>query len=364
MSLLADLLAKIKPENKEGGVPPNLAHAISDLRNRRVLRRRLVFAGVAVFLLVLAGFGAIRYFSTLSGPSFSTKVPDANTPRAVGATPSSTTAVLSQPVQRRETGPSPIGPSIETKQAATAVEKVKPEPGHSATVETPLKKATKTRQIYETYTEDELKSGEKGEPYGRRAGPSKELLMAEKDSLLYTARGYEDGRDYEQALLFYKKALALDEANYAIMSNMAGTLIKAGRFEEAMKYSRESLEMNKNYTPALINLGIAMAQSGRSTEGKTFLSKALALEPSNGYALLNLGILFEKGKDFAEAEKVYGKLTRLGNAQGDFGSARLAENSGKNEDAKRIYRRILAMSSIDSATRELAMTRLGALESR
>ncbi|MBA4416502.1 MAG: hypothetical protein C0392_01120 [Syntrophus sp. (in: bacteria)] len=357
MSLLNELLSKVthdKHDKKESGVPPTLVQAVTDSGNKKVARRKFAVIGMIGIVIILAGFGIIYYIEALSGPQLTTKA-------AQGSVNIQAKAPLRelnppQPVQPAEVKPiEPIEP-IEPKDKGGEEPK-------KAVSSLP---ASKTQvHVKNEYVPSRNTAAKNDNTLSVKAPKARtDQSRQERDSFLYTAKSYEALGDNSQALDYYKKALEMDGRNYVIMNNIARIMISAGNFAEAMKYSGEALVIKKDHVPSLVNLGISYLKSGRITEGKNTLLKALTLEPSNNYVLLNLAIFFEKEKDFNEAQKLYGKLKELDNIQGNLGIARLAEKSGKGEEAKRIYRDMLTKGGIDIKTRNLVMDRLAVLENR
>jgi tetratricopeptide (TPR) repeat protein len=145
---------------------------------------------------------------------------------------------------------------------------------------------------------------------------------------------------------------------------MAGIMILKGSFKEAEEYARASLKINSTYTPALINIGVALVRLGNGDEGKASLQKAVSIEPTNPQALVNLALLLETQRNSGEAARYFYMLADLKDARGFLGLARLAENSGKLDDAKRSYRRIIANEGFDGNIKRFAAERLAVLEGR
>ncbi|HEX2966040.1 MAG TPA: hypothetical protein VHO84_09645, partial [Syntrophorhabdaceae bacterium] len=64
MSLLADLLSKVKHKEQKGTVPPNLAAFVMHASTKQRAQNKIVITAAAVAVIVLCGFGAI-YFTTV-----------------------------------------------------------------------------------------------------------------------------------------------------------------------------------------------------------------------------------------------------------------------------------------------------------
>jgi Tfp pilus assembly protein PilF len=348
VSLLTDLLSRVKHDKGKSGVPPTLTRLISDSHKQKVIRPRLILVGTVCVVIILVGFGVIYMMDAFMGASIAVKGGLTDVKQTEKGAQQVTSTV--QTTQHSDTPPRPPegqakGP---TPSPSRIGEKYGPSPIQDRTGEESTARKAKREEIRPART-----------PAG-----SAEQAREDRDSILYSARSYDAARDYEQALYYYKKALEMDPKNYAVMNNLAGTLIRKGNFEEAIRYARDALVLKKDYAPAIINMGIAHIQLGKVQDGRHYLTAALALDPSNKSALLNLALLFETLKEFADAQRLYEKLAELNDVEGYVGIARLAEKSGRLEDARRIYREMLARGNLDEGTRKLAAERITILEKR
>jgi tetratricopeptide (TPR) repeat protein len=330
LSLLADLLSKVKQQDQPSSVPPNLANIIHRSSEKKRMERKFIILLVVVLLFVIAGFGAVYFFeSHLASPSKSIAPGQDLTLR--NKVPPAPPA--SQPEARPE---AKIAPKIEAKALPSEAQKPR--------AEAPAK--PRAPQPSKRYSE------------------MMEHLKTERDVLLYSARSYENDKHYSQAITDYKKALEKDPRNYLIMNSLASALIKTGAFEESIGYSRDALNYQKNYVPALINLGIAYTQKGNITEGETYLTRARTIEPTNKAVLLNLALLYEKLPNYQESYAHFQKLSELKDIRGYLGMARVLEKQGKHFEAERIYRSVLAMDDADPSTKQFANGRLLAISNK
>jgi tetratricopeptide (TPR) repeat protein len=179
-----------------------------------------------------------------------------------------------------------------------------------------------------------------------------------KDVALYTAKTYEEEKNYNQAIEYYKKALEKDPRNYLIMNKLSSVLITTGSFKESIQYSMNVLTIQKNYVPALINLSIANIQLGNMAEGELYLVKAKSLEASNKAVLFNLGLLYEKIAKYAEALPLFQRLADMHEIQGNLGMARILEKQGKRTEAEKIYKEILRKDNADPVIKQMANERI------
>jgi Flp pilus assembly protein TadD len=357
MSLLADLLSKVAPKNVESGVPPTLQRVVLDSKRKMLIRRRMVVIGSVAVALVLAGVVVARYIDRIKGsprpsPSVSTNMSPSQGQQAEpvqeGIPEPRTGKTLPQEARRaQEDGSSRQRAAGETLPPKAAPRGEDPSAAKPATPRAVEPERGETRQEAE-----------------KAGNPVSVRQQGEKDEALYAARNYEMAKDYDQALRYYKKALDVDRRNYVLMSNIASVLIAQGSFKDAADYARAALTLNKEHVPSLVNLGISSIQLGIVDDGSSHLRKALSLEPTNRYALLNLALLYEREKDYDQAQKTYFRLSELKDVQGHLGVARIAEKTGRTDDARQAYREVLAMDNVDEGSKKLAMERLLTFDSR
>ncbi|OPY79684.1 MAG: Tetratricopeptide repeat protein [Syntrophorhabdus sp. PtaU1.Bin058] len=366
MSLLADLLSKVKHQDQQSSVPPDLARIIQKSAQKKKVERKFIILLVFMLLFVIIGFGAVYFFeSYLTSPSggiaarqnpapreTQRNIPPAPSPPPVtqGASIAGQTPEVAPPVSQPENQAEPkVAPKIEAKLPPAETQKPK--------IET-------TPQPAETKQDRKVAARPRTTQPPKRSSEASENLKAERDTLLYSARSNEYNKNYSQAITDYKKALEKDPRNYLIMNSLASTLIKTGSFEESIRYSRNALDYQKNYIPALINLGIAYIQSGNMTEGETYLTRARTIDPTNKVVLLNLALLYERLPNYQESLAHFQKLLEMKDIRGYLGMARVLEKQGKRLEAERVYRNILSMDDVDPQTKQFANERILAIGNR
>ncbi len=362
MSLIMDLLSKVKTDEKKTGIPPDLRKTVIDSTLKEKVRKKIIILSAIVVIAFIGGFGVVYYME-----SYTKSV----RPVVARKTP---------PVAQRET-PAPPQVSEERAKTETAPEakpeakpevkpEAKPEP-KVGQVSQPASKGQEQTALVKTKTlkKDVAAVPDKKEiPFRResdtmkasakdtaRGGPAD---RENKDIHLYTARTYESRNDYGMALSHYKKALELDPRNYIIMNNISAVLIRLGQYEEAIWHAKNALNVKANYTPSLINAGIACLSLKNFTEGEAYLSKALAAEPSNRAILFNMGVLYERQKEYDKAFNCYLKISGMGDVEGYLGAARILERQGRNVDAARFYREILSIDNADPSVKKFANEKL------
>lgn len=370
MSLLADLLSKVKYKSTSGAeghrtdVPPGLKQVVSSSTEKVAIKRRMIISSILALLIILSGVVTVYFMKLYIKPSGVKKIAKTTAPEQ---SERKITPPFLEPEKRPETEPETTETQEKQKPAfridsasrqkdSKTMSKKAPQQRHYRKKEVIKKKRTTEKQPPKPTTEDI--SGDSHERAVTAQGPRMKTQDPQKDVYLYTAMTYESKKDYHQALSNYKKALEIDPDNYIIMNNISSVLIHLGSFEEAIKYSKNALSIRKDYVPSLINTGIAYIRLNNLTEGEGYLLRVLSIEPSNSYALLNLGILYERLGDNDKAYSYYSRLSDIGNIEGYLGIARIFERQGKTPDALRIYKEIISRDNIDPKIKKLANERL------
>lgn len=343
MSLLADLLSKIKPRSyKEGDVPPGLKRTVSDSSHKEMLRRRIVILSSLLILAIVAGVVTVYVMDMfLNKPSVRKQAGrHEQVAQVVKPEIKAETEKVQEPAQKSE-------PAVSQKVTAEPMPKPKKGVQKKPAPEKRIKKAIPPR----------LKDSQKAEPNTHEEPPAV-VNDSQRDMYIYTARTFDSRKDYSQALFNYKKALESDTNNYIIMSNISSVLLHLESYEEAIRYAMNALNIKKDYVPSLINLGIASIRLNNLSEGESYLLKALSIEPANRHVLFNTGLLFEKRGDNDKANEYFLRLSEKDDINGYLGAARIAEKQGRASDAVRIYKEIFSMNNVSLDIRKLANDRL------
>lgn len=357
MSLITDLLSKIKQDQSKRDVPPILRDAVVESNSQKRVQKRLALALVIVLAFVAVGIGAIYLMDYLKEPSLIASIPDKKVP--VNQPPPQVSAPLQKSQPEVKTHEAHLGDQKETETVvAHGRAKDSTTPPHGT-------KSTKTRYAYRVKPKV---SGTAGELQQREAESAAErherqenvekISRYDKDFYLYGARTYEMQGKYSHALSNYKKVLTIEPNNYIVMNNISSMLIYLHSYEEAIRYARKALNIKKDYPSPLINIGIGYGYLGKVSESERYFQRALAIEPINHNALLNLGILYEKQNSLNKANECFIKLSDTGDVQGYLGRARIAEKQKKTADAISYYRMVLSTDSGDSQISNTARERL------
>jgi tetratricopeptide (TPR) repeat protein len=330
MSLLADLLSKVKHTGSKGDIPPNLKNIVYTSARQSTHRRRLIIISVFLTVFIISGIVIIYSLQNLRGVSDKEADMRRDVPEKTVAGIDMQSQIERDRLKVLKQEDSVEKPDIEIKEMLKA-EKSQPLKEHDEkTIVTEKKEISRIERI-DTF---------------------------ERDAYLYAARDYELKKDYSKALSLYKKVLEIERGNATVINNIAYILLHLGLIEESIKYSQMAVDINKDYVPALINLGVAHTRLGKITAAEGYFKKAFALEPDNQSVIFNLAIFYEKQNDYGAASEYYTKLIRLGEIEGFLGLARVYEKEDRIEEALKIYQSIYSLDSIDDKTRILVDQRI------
>jgi len=350
MSLLADLLSKVKQPSPKKDIPPNLKNIVSDSARKSALKRKILFLSVVFIVAVASGFLIVYFMQSFNQRTLS------RGHRAEG---------IEQKSQNTEHRPQTID------------NKVKAQKNKSAEVRAGLALPLRSGRTEERKGKGETNSRKQRED-GRNQGPavsnqqpaagSQQIptdnrqpitdIRADVDAHLYSARQYEIKKDYSKAMHEYNKVIEIDKNNFGAMNKMAYLLLHLGQAEGSIKYSQMALDINKDYVPALVNFAVAHAKLGNISTAESYLKRALLIEASNTSVLSNLALLYERKGDYSRAYEYFSRLAASGDITGYLGLARIYEKQNKIEDALKVYKNIYALSSVENETRQMVKERI------
>ncbi|GAB4415797.1 MAG: hypothetical protein OHK0032_11930 [Thermodesulfovibrionales bacterium] len=360
MSLLSDLLSRIKHPEPSKEVPPGLRSTVSALKKKESNKRRVVIVVILAILTVGAGFATVYLIEVyLKGGVKQTAsqkgIADGLVARQAIPSPSVSNESLTEDRRQRtedrrqktdnkqitdsrgQSGERETNDKLREKRLShergATLPNSRPEPSartlRSAARSSPqpaegTDKKEVTLKISKGDQPVQQQEGQKGTTKAEKLPDT-----SEKDLHLYMARAYESKMDYSNALLSYKKVLSIEPRNYRVMNNIASILIKLNLYDEAKTYLEMALGVRNDYVPGLINTGIVLARLGETQNAENSLLKALTLEPDNRNALLNIAILYEKKGSYEKAREYYLRLKQLGDAQGSLGLERIGSSKEK-----------------------------------
>lgn len=367
MSLLADLLSKVKHSTSRGDIPPNLKNIVHTSIRRSAYKRKVIFISVFSTVSIMSGILIVYYVRNLTGISEKKvdmrPVPDPQSVARAGSdqgvdtptdiAPEVSQQIVSPPSEFREKseGDKSVlqGSSVERIEKKL-IERANAEEGQLVGVRDEKGTFTKKKEIPKDLQTPHTQV--------------ERIDVFERDAYLYAAREYELRKDYSKALSLYKKILEIDRDNVTVMNNIAYILLHLGLIEESIKYSQRAVDINKDYVPALINLGVAYIKLGDITAAEGYFKRASMQETNSQSVIFNLAIFYEKQKDYSTASEYYTELIRLGDIEGFLGLARVYENEEKTEEALKVYKNIYSLDSVDNKTRILVDQRVNILNER
>jgi tetratricopeptide (TPR) repeat protein len=149
----------------------------------------------------------------------------------------------------------------------------------------------------------------------------------------------------EEAVGYYRAALALRPKSPAVYLNLGAALVGLGRLEEAIACYRRAIDLDPKAAPAHLNLGNALLQKGQLDEAIACYRQALAIDPRAARAHVGLGkVLRSKGR-FNEALQAFRSAIEL-DPQLPFVHRELGLTFfqiGKLDEALAAYRRALTI---------------------
>lgn len=348
MSLLADLLSRIKQPQPKREIPPNLKNIVQSSSNKSSNKRKIVLLAIILAVFVFAGVGALLFVKKLEQSSGSSI--------ALTSPPISPEPVARESVKTGQ-------PEIKASQAVQPEKASRPELSVKKSFSKPLRPAQKPddtgRAVVQDVASENERSVEKQPESSHEISKEtaklpvreEEKRSKQRDLYLYLAREHELKSAHREALADYKKALETDSNNISIMNSIAFMYLQLGLHDASISHSQKALDIDNEYVPALTNMGIALAKLEEFTESENYFRSALTLEPENRNVLLNLAILLEKqGRNKSSAD-YYKRLTGLGDIEGMFGLARIYERQGEIEKATQVYRNASSHESLDEKTR-------------
>lgn len=350
MSLITDLLSKVKREEQKRDIPPGLRDSIIQSVEQKRSRNRIILPVTLAVVVMLTGAGLVYYIT-----SYTTEV---RPPASVA---------MQQPLPAQPAVSQPVPAALPAAQEATTQLQKDTTPGttrETGKIESPVQAArTKKEKSHRVARAAKLPAEAVHETQKSRetnSGSNEQQVMQkrDRDDYIYSARSYEVQRDYPRALASYKKALDVDPNNFILMNNIAGVLIRMERYDEAIKYASNALLIRNNHVPSLVNLGIACSKAGKQTEGEGYFQRAISIDPTNRFALLNLGLLNEKRNSFDKGIEYFSKLAERSDSQGYLGLARIAEKQGKMANAVNYYKLALGTGNVDAKTKAMINNRL------
>ncbi len=367
MSLLVDLLSRVKQPEVTREVPPNLKNIVESCTRQSVHTRKIIALSLVISVFLLSGIFAVYFVNSLAEKK-------AGRIDVVSMKEKAMNVREVQPIANEHSVPSPGSKQALTDRTDRALETNNTVTAGTDSDENIIIVQAVETEISEIEGNDaDVLSGLVPDVLKTAGRPDRNIDVEDSqplstdvnnkesqdiDAHLYSAQAYEIKKDYSKALASYRKALEIDRDNHTVINNIAYSLLQLGRVEESIAYARMAVEINRDYAPALINLGISYARTGNMISAEEYLNRAVEIEPDNQTALLNLAILHEKQSQLLMASEIFSRLVRLGNLNGSLGLARVHEKEGRLIEALTLYRSIQGTDSVDPAIQKIVRKRI------
>jgi predicted O-linked N-acetylglucosamine transferase (SPINDLY family) len=112
-------------------------------------------------------------------------------------------------------------------------------------------------------------------------------------------------QQYKSAIVFCRKALALDAAHHETQFNLALALENTGELESASEVYRRALALNPHHAVSWNNLGAVLDRLGYTQEAIDAYGKALEADHQNTTAHNNLGVALMGQGQFSAAQQSF-----------------------------------------------------------
>jgi tetratricopeptide (TPR) repeat protein len=139
----------------------------------------------------------------------------------------------------------------------------------------------------------------------------------------------------QEAIGYYRAALALRPDASAVYSGLGCALFNSGQLPEALAAWQQAVRLAPQYAPSRNNLGAALLELGRRDEAIAEFREAIALDPQNAGAHNNLGEAMHRSGQLDEAIAEFQKAIRLNhkNASAHTNLGSLLDEQGRWDEA-------------------------------
>jgi serine/threonine-protein kinase len=149
----------------------------------------------------------------------------------------------------------------------------------------------------------------------------------------------------EEAIGYYRAALAVRPETPAVHCNLGLALKAKGRLDEAIQEYHQAIALDTKFALARCSLGLALKAKGRLDEAIQEYYKALALDPKNAPAHNNLGLALKDKGRLDEAIQEYYKALALDpeHVQAHCNLGNALKGRGDLDGAVACYQKALAL---------------------
>jgi Flp pilus assembly protein TadD len=129
--------------------------------------------------------------------------------------------------------------------------------------------------------------------------------------LLFSIAAYRQAGYWRDSRTLFERTLAVTEDNFLIENNMALIMAEAGRHEDAIKFYRNAIAVQPEVPEPHVNIAQELMISGKPDEALIQLTEALRLKPNLPLAHMDLALLLAGGGKMEEANLHLNELLRL-----------------------------------------------------
>ena len=118
-------------------------------------------------------------------------------------------------------------------------------------------------------------------------------------------------RKYEEAIIWYKRALEIEPLTHFLWNNIGNALHNLDRLDEALKYYEICLTIDPDYTYALNGMGNILGDLGRGHEAMEYYDKAISIDPNYATAWENKAVRYFEVKRYENANSCCDKALSI-----------------------------------------------------
>lgn len=333
MSLVSDMLSKVKMPPPPRETPPGLRADMNKAKREKVGKKYKVALAISIFaaFMIIVASLLFRIYVIKSGRPIPEDLYKLKSMHASRTANKRVSPSLNKKIEKALNAPPKI-----VKKVPPAPDKEKavintPPPSLLAALSTLDKvddKETESPLRLKETVVDKMDQGMKDEKKAEDAPAVEEEkgpVIGSKETYhyLYKASRSENKKDYLNAISIYEKIIEVEPENYIIMNKVASLLMNMGMWKESMDQLRKSYKIKKDYIPSLINIGIVYASTGNYSRAEKYLLKALAINPIDQNAIFSIALSYEKQRLYSKATGFYSRLKKLGDARGGPGLNRI-----------------------------------------
>jgi tetratricopeptide (TPR) repeat protein len=141
------------------------------------------------------------------------------------------------------------------------------------------------------------------ESYLKKPQPHSYVDYQSFEALCKHANGLFTAEQYEEAIAFYKQALALNPTCAQIFFNLGQALYHAKKYSEALYAYKKTVQHKKDHYRAYVQIGKVMMDVKQAKDAIEPFKQSLILEPNNPDARLLLSKAYSEANRFDDAIK-------------------------------------------------------------